>query len=197
MIASLSVLFFLGLLLAAAIYSIITFNRLQSLRNGADATLSQIRVAMKKRLDTIDQLVDSVKSYASFERQTLEKIIQIRSGILSAGPMELAKIEGESRGILGKIQVVAESYPDLKTSETVINTMNTIRDVEDEIARQRYTYNNIIQEFNTMRDTFPSRLIAAGMSKLDYLSFEEDELRHAGYYTGDEEEPHRPEVAWK
>jgi len=197
MIASLLVLFFLGLLLAAAIYSIITFNRLQSLRNGADATLSQIRVAMKKRLDTIDQLVDSVKSYASFERQTLEKIIQIRSGILSAGPMELAKIEGESRGILGKIQVVAESYPDLKTSETVINTMNSIRDVEDEIARHRYTYNNIIQEFNTMRDTFPSRLIAAGMSKLDYLSFEEDELRHAGYYTGDEEEPHRPEVAWK
>ena len=197
MIASLLVLFFLGLLLAAAIYSIITFNRLQSLRNGADATLSQIRVAMKKRLDTIDQLVDSVKSYASFERQTLEKIIQIRSGILSAGPMELAKIEGESRGILGEIQVVAESYPDLKTSETVINTMNTIRDVEDEIARHRYTYNNIIQEFNTMRDTFPSRLIAAGMSKLDYLSFEEDELRHAGYYTGDEEEPHRPEVAWK
>ena len=197
MIASLLVLFFLGLLLAAAIYSIITFNRLQSLRNGADATLSQIRVAMKKRLDTIDQLVDSVKSYASFERQTLEKITQIRSGIPSAGPMELAKIEGESRGILGEIQVVAESYPDLKTSETVINTMNTIRDVEDEIARHRYTYNNIIQEFNTMRDTFPSRLIAAGMSKLDYLSFEEDELRHAGYYTGDEEEPHRPEVAWK
>ncbi len=197
MITSPTVLFFLGLLLAAAIYSIITFNRLQSLRNGADAELSQIRVAMKKRLDTIDQLVDSVKSYAVFERQTLEKIVQMRSGLLSAGPMELGKIEGESRGILSEIQVVSESYPNLKTSETVINTMNTIRDVEDEIARHRYTYNNIIQEFNTMRDTFPSRLIALGMSKLEYLSFEEDELRYAGYYTGREEEPHRPEVAWK
>jgi len=197
MIASLSVLFFLGLLLAVAIYSVMTFNRLQSLRNGADAALSQIRVAMKKRLDTIEQLVDSVKSYASFERQTLEKIILIRSGLQSAGPTELRNIEGESRSILGEIQVVAESYPNLKTSETVINAMNTIRDVEDEIARHRYTYNNIIQEFNTMRDTFPSRLIAAGMPKLDYLSFEEDELRHAGYYTGDEEEPRRPEVEWK
>jgi hypothetical protein len=73
MIASHSVLFFLGLLLAAAIYSIMTLNRLQSLRNGADAARSQIRAAMKKRLDSIEQFMDSGKNYASFERQTLEK----------------------------------------------------------------------------------------------------------------------------
>ncbi len=81
MIASHSVLFFLGLLPAAAIYSIMTLNRLQSLRNGADAARSQIHIAMKKRLDAIEQLMDSVKSYASFERQTLEKIIQMRFGL--------------------------------------------------------------------------------------------------------------------
>jgi LemA protein len=152
---------------------------------------------MKKRLDTIEQLVASVKSYADFERQILEKITQIRSGLESAGPKELRRIEGESRGVLGEIQAVAESYPNLKTSDATITAMNAIRDVEDEIARHRYTYNNIIQEFNTMRDTFPSRLIAGGMSRLDYLSFEEDELRRAGYYTGEQEEPRRPEVQWK
>lgn len=197
MSASILVLLFLALLLALAIYYVTIFNRLHNLRNGAEASLSQIRVAMKKRLDTIEQLVDSIKSYASFERQTLEAITQIRSGLQDAKPQNLRKIDGESRGILGDIKAVAESYPNLETSEAVIAAMNAIRDIEDEIARHRYTYNNIIQEFNTMLDSFPSRFIASGMSKLEYLSFEEDELRRAGYYAGEEEEPRRPEMRWK
>ena len=67
---------------------------------------------------------------------------------------ELGRVEKESRGVLGNIRLVAESYPDLKTSQATINSMNAIRELEDEIARHRYTYNNIVQEFNTMRDTF-------------------------------------------
>ena len=184
-----------ALLLAG--YFVMTYNRLQSLRNGADATLSQIRVAMKKRLDTIEQLVGAIESYAHFERQTLEKITGMRSGLESAGPNELARMEKESRGVSSNLRLVAESYPDLKTSQATVNSMNAIRELEDEIARHRYTYNNIVQEFNTMRDTFPSRLIAASMPDLDYLSFEEDELRRAGYYTGEETEPSRPETGWK
>ncbi len=67
MIDSLMLLIILAVLLLVAGYFVITYNRLQSLRNGADATLSQIKVAMKKRLDTIEQLVDSIESYAHFE----------------------------------------------------------------------------------------------------------------------------------
>ena len=181
MIDSLMLLIILAVLLLVAGYFVMTYNRLQSLRNGADATLSQIKVAMKKRLDTIEQLVDSIESYAHFERQILEKITGMRSGLQEAGPQELGRMEKESRGVLGNIRLVAESYPDLKTSQATINSMNAIRELEDEIARHRYTYNNIVQEFNTMRDTFPSRWIAASMPRLDYLSFEEDELRRAGY----------------
>lgn len=187
---------FLVMLIAIIIYFSMIFNRLQSLRNGAEATLSQIRVAMKKRLDTIEQLVESVKSYASFESQTMERITQIRSGLERAGPSDLQRIEAESRGVVGSIYAVAEGYPNLKTSESVLMAMNAIREIEDEIARHRYTYNNIIQEVNTMRDTYPSRLIAGRMPKLDYLSFEEDELRRAGYLTSEEIEPRRPEVKW-
>ena len=190
------ILLFLVLLIALIIYFFMIFNRLQSLRNGAEATLSQIRVAMKKRLDTIEQLVESIKSYASFESRTMERITHIRSGLDRAGPSDLQRIEAESRGVLGSIYAVAESYPNLKTSESVIIAMSAIREIEDEIARYRYTYDNIIQEFNTMRDTYPSRLIAGGMLKLDYLSFEEDELRQAGYLTSEEIEPRRPEVKW-
>ncbi len=186
-------------LLVFAFYFISVYNRLHSLKNGAEATLSQIRVAMKKRLDMVEQLVDSVKSYAHFERETLEKITGLRTGLASAGLEDLRKINTSSQGLLSDIRAVAEGYPDLKTSQTVTITMNAIRDVEDEISRHRYTYNNIVQEFNTKRDTLPSSFVAsfAGMRKLEYLSFEEDELRRRGYYTGEETEPRRPEVDWK
>jgi len=186
------------LVLALAFYFIAVYNRLQSLKNGAEATLSQIRVAMKKRLDMIEQLVDSVKSYARFESQTLEKITSLRAGLSSADPEELKKINATSRGLVADIKAVAEGYPQLKTSETVAITMNAIRDVEDEIARHRYTYNNIVQEFNTKLDTFPSSIIASssGMRRMEYLSFEEDELRRRGYLGSEEIEPGRPETKW-
>jgi len=187
------------LLVLMAFYMVSTYNRLQSLKNGAEATLSQIRVAMKKRLDLIEQLADSLKSYARFEQETLEKITALRSGVLSAGAEQLSMINGASRGLTGNILAVAESYPDLKTSQPALATMNAITEMEDEIARHRYTYNNIIQEFNTKLDLFPSSLVAtaAGMSKLDYLDFEEDQLIRKGYLSPDfSSEPPRPEVKW-
>ncbi len=192
-------IFLLTIALIILIFYFITiYNRLQSLKNGAEATLSQIRVAMKKRLDMIEQLVDSVKSYAHFEKNILENITSMRSSISNAKPSDLQEIEGRSRGIVGSIFAVAENYPQLKTSETVNVTMNSIKGAEDEISRHRYTYNNIIQEFNTMVDTIPSSFVAstAGMKKLEYLSFEEDELRRMGYLTSEEIEPKKPEVKW-
>ena len=189
----------LALLVLVMIYFVTIYNRLQSLRNGAEATLSQIRVAMKKRLDMVEQLVELTKSYAHFERDVFEKITSLRTGLGSAGPVDLKRINGDSLGLLADIKATAESYPALKTSDTVIATMSAIREVEDEISRHRYTYNNIIQEFNTMLVTLPSSFIASssGMHKLDYLNFEEDELRRKGYYIGEEIEPRRPEVKWE
>lgn len=189
---------FLALLVAVIFYFVTAYNRLQSLRNGAEATLSQIRVAMKKRLDMVDQLVDSVKSYAHFEQETHEKITRLRTGLGDAGPEDIQKINSDSQSLLAGIKAVAESYPNLKTSEAVITTMNAIREVEDEISRHRYTYNNIIQEFNTMLDTLPSSFIGtyAGMHKQEYLNFEEDELRRKGYLTSEEIEPSMPEAKW-
>jgi LemA protein len=123
---SASTLFLLLLVLLAivGIYFVTIYNRLQSLRNGAEATLSQIRVAMKKRLDMIEQLVDSVRSYAKFEKETLEKITSLRTNLGSANPDDLARINGASKGLVGSILAVAESYPQLKTSEPVVATMN-------------------------------------------------------------------------
>jgi LemA protein len=196
----LSTLLFLILVIfiAVAFYFITIYNRLQSLKNDAFAALSQIRVAMKKRLDMVEQLVEMVRSYAHFEKETLEKITSMRTDLSSAQPRDISKINRDSQSMLADIRAVAESYPALKTSDAVINTVNAIRDMEDEISRHRYTYNNIIREINTMIDTFPSSFIAslARLAKQDYLSFEEDELRRAGYLTSEEIEPRRPEVKW-
>ncbi|MHB8051740.1 MAG: LemA family protein [Methanoregula sp.] len=151
------------------------YNRFVSLKNSSEATLGQIRVAMKKRLDMIDQLLGAVKSYAKFEKETLERVTAMRASVATAGPGDLNKVEAESRSIFGRLLAVAENYPDLKTSGTVMSLMDSVKNLEDEIARQRYTYNNISQEFNTMIDTIPSNFVAKlmGLIKLEYLQFEE------------------------
>ncbi len=151
------------------------YNRFVSLRNSSEATLGQIRVAMKKRLDMIEQLLGSVKSYAKFEKETFERVTAMRASVATASPGDLTKIEAESRSIFGRLLAVMENYPDLKTVTTVTSMMDSIKGLEDEIARQRYTFNNISQEFNTMMDTIPSNFVAKlmGLIKLEYLQFEE------------------------
>lgn len=157
------------------------YNRFFKLKNASEATLGQIRVAMKKRLDMIDQLLGSVKSYAAFEKDTLESVTKMRSSVGDAGVGDLNEIQAESRSVLGRLFAVMENYPDLKTSETVKDLMDSIKDIEDEIARQRYTFNNISQEFNTMLETIPSNFVGnmIHMNKLDYLEFEDEDLEKA------------------
>jgi len=163
------------IIVGIVLWAIGIYNRFYTLKNSSEATLGQIRVAMKKRLDMIDQLLGAVKSYAKFEKETLEKVTAMRASVATAGPGDLNKVEAESRSIFGRLLAVAENYPDLKTNTTVISLMDSVKGLEDEISRQRYTFNNISQEFNTMLDTIPSNFIGRimGLLKLGYLQFEE------------------------
>ena len=175
-IISLIILGVVALVIVGLVLWIVSiYNRFISLKNASEATLGQIRVAMKKRLDMIEQLLGSVKSYAKFEKETLEKVTAMRASVATASPGDLNKVEAESRSIFGRLLAVAENYPDLKTSTTVMSMMGSVKTLEDEIARQRYTYNNISQEFNTMMGTIPSNFVAKlmGLVKLEYLQFEE------------------------
>jgi LemA protein len=173
-ISGIVVLVIIGLI----IWAVSLYNRFYSLKNTHEATLGQIKVALKKRLDMIEQLLGSVKSYAAFEKETLERVTAMRASVGSAGPGDLAGLEAESRSILGRLFAVMENYPDLKTSQTVTNLMDSVKQVEDEIARQRYTANNVAEQFNTMIDTIPSNLIGrlAGLIKLQYLEFEGESI---------------------
>jgi LemA protein len=167
-------LIILFVLLLFLLYALGIYNRFKRLRNAADATLGQIRVALKKRLDMLSELVESVKSYASFEKETLQKVTTLRGSVAAGGPEQIAEALETSGKLLGDIRVTVEQYPDLKTSDTVQHLMESTAAIEDEISRHRYTYNNIVQEYNTMRETVPSNIIASSFNfeKLAYLEFE-------------------------
>jgi len=155
------------------------YNRFKTLRNGADAGLAQIKVALKKRLDMITQLVDTAKGYAEFEKKTMTEVTEMRSRVGQIkGAGELSKLGNQSRKILDNIIAVVENYPELKSQENVNELMKAIQDVEDEISRHRYTFNNIIQEYNTKTDVVPSNMIASvfHFEKLEYLEFVESEI---------------------
>jgi len=163
----------IGVLLALGYSFVNIYNDFKKYRNAADATMGQVKVAMKKRLDMIEQLLGAVKGYVKHERDLFESIARLRAGIDTAE--NLGELETETRTITGSLLAVAEAYPDLKASEGVQNLMEAIIDVEDEIARHRYTFNNVVQEYNTMQETIPSSLLAgyAGASRLGYLEFKE------------------------
>jgi LemA protein len=163
----------IGVLVAIGYSSVNIYNDFKKYRNAADATMGQIKVAMKKRLDMIEQLLGAVKGYVKHERDLFESIAKLRAGIDTAE--NLGDLETETRTITGSLLAVAEAYPDLRASEGVQNLMKAIVDVEDEIARHRYTFNNVVQEYNTMQETIPSSLLTgyAGAFKLAYLEFEE------------------------
>jgi len=177
----------LGIVIGIVFYVISTYNRFMTLKNGAEATLGQVKVALKKRLDMLSQLLETVKSYASFEKETFERITQLRSEILGVKTAkEVSQIEKQSREIMGNILLTVENYPELKTSQLAKDLTQAIQSIEDEISRHRYTYNNIVQEFNTMGDTVPSNIVANifNFGRLEYLEF------------GKEIEK-RPDLSWK
>lgn len=158
------------------VYFIYLFNKLMRYKNASDANIGQIRVALKKRLDMIEQLLGAVKGYIRHERELFKEIAEMRAKVMSSGTGSLGDIDRESRSITGGLLAISEAYPELKANETVKKLMEAIISVETEIARHRYTYNNIVQELNTMVDTIPSNFVAsmAALDKLEYLQFEEN-----------------------
>ena len=172
------ILIFLFLVLLL-FWAIGIYNRFINLKNGIESTFNQINVALKKRIDLISQLVEATRGYMKYEKETLTKITELRSKVLSGNvdANNIKQIERESRQILGNIMVQVENYPDLKANENVSKLMDNIKEVEDEIARLRYTYNNIVQEYNTMTETVPSNIVASlfHFTKKPYLQFEESQ----------------------
>lgn len=151
----------LAIVLILVIVVIAMYNGFIRLRNQCEEAFATMDVYLKKRYDLIPNLVETVKGYASHEKETLEKVIAARNTAQGAGTLE-EKISGESalQSTLKSLFAVAENYPDLKASTNFLDLQNQLKAVEDDIANARKYYNAVIKQFNTKCEVFPSNLIA-------------------------------------
>lgn len=150
-----AVLLIIGLWIAG------TYNKLVKKRNNAKEGFSTMDVYLKKRFDMIPNLVETVKGYATHERETLEAVMKARSQVASAGTID-QKVENENMltGALGRLFAVAENYPDLKANQNFLNLQEQLRSVEQDIANARKFYNGTVKDLNNSIEQFPSNIVA-------------------------------------
>lgn len=151
----------LGLVVVIAIYAVGAYNSLVALRNQVEEAFSTMDVYLTKRYDLIPNLVETVKGYASHEKETLEAVISARNNAVSATTME-GKIEAENQmaGVLGRLFALAEAYPDLKANVNFLDLQTQLKSVEEDIANARKYFNGVTRQYNTKIEVFPTNIIA-------------------------------------
>src|SRR5687767_9888839 len=173
---SIAVIVLIVLAVLLAIYAIVTFNGLVRLRNQSEEAFSDIDVQLKRRHDLIPNLVETVKGYASHERQTFENVTAARANAVAAtGPQQQAQAENALTGALRQLFAVAESYPDLKASQNFLELQNELTDTEDKIQASRRFYNMTVRDLNTKIQQFPSSVVArfANAQEREFFEMEE------------------------
>ncbi|MDD5835885.1 MAG: LemA family protein [bacterium] len=147
------------------LYVISTYNALVGLRNKVKNQWSQIDVQLKRRFDLIPNLVETVKGYASHEKDTLEGVIKARNEYLSSEtPEDKIKANNDLNKVVTKLFALAESYPDLKADTSFIELQKTLKDTEDKISYARQFYNDVAMKYNNKIEVFPSNIVAGMFS---------------------------------
>jgi len=138
------------------------YNGLVRLRNAVEEAFSTMDVYMKKRFDLIPNLVETVKGYASHEKDTLERVIQARNFAQSASSPE-DRIQGDNQltGALKSLFAISEGYPQLRANENFMNLQNQLQGVEADIANSRKYYNGTVRMYNTKTEVFPNSIVAS------------------------------------
>jgi LemA protein len=156
------VLIFLAVIAAVIFWVIGMYNRLIALRNRIENAWSQIDVQLKRRVDLIPNLVETVKGYAAHEKETFERVIQARSALVNAGGDVKAQGEADAMltGALKSLFAVAEAYPDLKANQNFLNLQEELTSAEDRVAYARQFYNDSVLSYNTQIQKFPTVLLA-------------------------------------
>lgn len=149
------------LIALVAIWFIAAYNGFVRLRNSVEEAFATMDVYMKKRYDLIPNLVETVKGYASHERETLENVTKARNMAAGAQTIEeKASAETMLTNTLKSLFAVAENYPNLKANENFMDLQKQLQKVEEDIANSRKYYNAVVKEFNTKIEVFPSNIVA-------------------------------------
>ncbi len=159
---------------------VVMYNSLIQARIKVDNAWSQIDVQLQRRFDLIPNFVETVKGYMTHEKETFEKIAELRTSWSNTENVsEKAKLDGELSNALKTIMAVSESYPDLKANQNFSELSEELRNTENKISFARQFYNDSVTIYNTKLEVFPSNVIA-GMFKFkarDLFNAESDEAR--------------------
>ncbi len=181
----------LGILLVVLIWAIAIYNNLVNLRNRVKNGFSQIDVQLTRRYDLIPNLVEAVKGYMSHERGTLEDVINARNSAVpmlkraAADPSDpeaikaLAGAEATLGGTLGRLFALAESYPDLKANQNMMEFQEELASTENKVAFARQAFNDAVMSYNNASENFPNSVIAKNLNfkRAEFLGIEHEEKR--------------------
>ncbi|MFH0852728.1 MAG: LemA family protein [bacterium] len=143
------------------LWVILAYNRFIRLRRRTDEAWSDIDVQLKRRHDLIPNLVETVKGYATHERELFEKVTEARAKAISAsGRAEKAEAENALSGTLKSLFAVAENYPQLRASENFSRLQEELADTENKVQAARRFYNGNVRDLNIAIESFPSNVIA-------------------------------------
>lgn len=151
----------LGLIVVLGAFLWGGYNSLVTLKVRVDEAWSDITVQLKRRLDLIPNLIETVKGYAQYESGVFEEVTKARTEALSAkGVKETADAENKFEAALKTVFAVAEAYPDLKANQSYVQLQSELVDTEDKIQASRRFYNGGVRDLNTKIQTFPTNIIA-------------------------------------
>ncbi|MBU3926066.1 LemA family protein [Patescibacteria group bacterium] len=154
-----------------------TFNGFIRLINRAKEAWADIDVQLKRRYDLIPNLMETVKGYATHERELFEKVTKARAAAMGAqGVAEKGKAENMLAGTLKSLFAVAENYPQLKANENFLELQRELSDTENKIQAARRFYNGNVRDLNIKIESFPSNFIAKVFNfvKREFFELEED-----------------------
>jgi LemA protein len=159
------------------VYAVSVRNGLIRRRNQIENAWSQIDVQLKRRIDLIPNLVETVKGYAAHERETLDAVIRARNTAIAAPntPHEQANADNQLTGALSKLFALSEAYPDLKANQNFLALQEELTATEGRVAYARQFYNDAVLDYNNKIEQFPGSLFAHSMKLEKREYFEADE----------------------
>jgi LemA protein len=172
----------IAVVILLAIVLWVIYNSLVTLRIRVDEAWSDITVQLKRRLDLIPNLIETVKGYAKHESGVFTAVTEARANALNAqGVKETAAAENQFEGALKSLFAVAEAYPDLKASQNFSELQQELVDTEDKIQASRRFYNGGVRDLNTKIQTFPSNMIAGmfGFKNREFFELDDAEQKTA------------------
>jgi LemA protein len=175
-------LVFGGVLLLLVLWFVMMYNGLVTLRNIVKNAWAQIDVQLKRRHDLIPNLVETVKGYASHEKDTLESVTRARAAAVSAeGVGAQSQAEQMLSGALGRLMLVVEEYPDLKANQNFLVLQEELTSTENKIGFARQAYNDSVMQYNIKIQSVPTNIVA-GMfhfTEEDLFEVQDEAVREA------------------